>query len=78
LPTRTERSVVRMLVETLGIGVALACMFWVLGHLTAFHFFGYILVGEENRLILFSEIALISSGFLCFLADFWLRKTSNL
>lgn len=77
LTTGTEKPVVRMIVETVGVGVALACILWVLGHLAAFYFFGYILVGEENRLILFGEIAFITSGFLCFLTDFWLRKTSN-
>ena len=77
MPNRTEKAVVRMVVETVGVGVALACIFWVLGHLAAFYFFGYILVGEENRLILLGEIALISSGFFCFLTDFWLRKTST-
>lgn len=50
----------------MGIGVALACIFWVLGHLVAFYFFGHILVGEENGLVLFSEITLITSGLLCF------------
>jgi hypothetical protein len=66
-----------MIVETVGVGVALTCIFWVLGHLAAFYFFGYILVGEENRLILLGEIALISAGSFCFLTDFWLRKTST-
>jgi len=64
----------QMIVETVGVGVALVCISWVLGHLVAFYFFGYILVGETNRLILFGEIAVITSGLLCFLADFWLRK----
>ncbi len=77
MPTTAGKPAVRIIIEAVGVGVALACIFWVLGHLAAFYFFGYILVGEENRLILFSEIAFITSGFLCFLADFWLRKTSN-
>jgi len=77
MPLKTEKSMALMIMETIGVGVALACIFWVLGHLAAFYFFGYILVGEGNMLVLFSEIALITLGLLCFLADFLLRKTSK-
>jgi cation transporter-like permease len=63
--------------ETIGLGVATASIVWVLVNLFAFYLFGYVLVGEENRLILISEIALITFGLFCFLADLRLRITSE-
>jgi len=77
LATKIRNALKRIVVETLGVGVALACILWVLGHLVAFHFFGYILVGESNKLILFSEVALVTTGLLCFLRDLFLRKNSK-
>jgi len=75
--TKTQKPMALMIVEVIGVGVAIACIFWVLGHLAVFYFSGYIVVGEENRIVLFGEIALITSGLLCFIADFWFRKTSK-
>ena len=74
---KTRKHVKRLTVEIIGVGVALACIFWVLGHLVAFYFFGYVLIGEGNRLVLFSEIALITLGLLCFLTIFVEEKTEK-
>ena len=62
------------LVEVIGVGVALGCIVWVLGHLVAFDFYGYFIVGESNKLILYSEIVLVSLGLLCFLKLFFRDK----
>ena len=67
---------VRMFVEALGLSVALVCMGWVLGHLIAFWFYGYILIGDTNRLVLLVEAVLVFFGLLCFLITFLRDKLS--
>ncbi|UCE16615.1 MAG: hypothetical protein JSV12_03125 [Candidatus Bathyarchaeota archaeon] len=61
----------RVFREAMGIGIALACMSWVLLHLIIFFFYGYILVGETNKFILVGEVALTSIGLLCLLITFY-------
>ena len=62
---------VQRLIESIGVGVALGCIVWVLGHLVAFDFYGYFLVGESNKFILYSEISLVCFGLVCFLKTFF-------
>ena len=62
--------------EAMGVGVALGCIFWVLGHLIAFNFYGSFLVGESNKLVLFGETALVSSGLYFFLKKLFREKIS--
>ena len=69
----SEHSIVRII----GVGVALTCILWILGHLIAFSMFGYILVGETNKLILLMEILFIASGLTCFLIDFIKREKGD-
>ena len=64
---------VQKLVEVIGAGVALGCIVWVLGHLLAFDFFGYFMVGESNKFILYSEIALVFFGLICFVKNVFSR-----
>lgn len=71
---KSRKHIKHSIVEIVGVGVGLACISWVLVHLVAFYFFGYILIGEGNKLVLFCEIALISLGLLCFLTDFVEKK----
>jgi hypothetical protein len=61
----------RIFREAMGIGIALACISWVLVHLIIFFFYGYVLVGETNKLILVGEVALTSVGLLCLLITFY-------
>jgi hypothetical protein len=68
------RALVRMLVEAVGLGVALVCIGWVLGHLIAFLSYGYVLIGDTNRLVLSVEVALVSFGLLCFLVTFCMDR----
>jgi len=63
--------ILRIFREAMGIGIALACMSWVLLHLIIFFFYGYILVGETNKFILVGEVALTSIGLLCLLITFY-------
>lgn len=60
----------QMIIRVIGFGVALGCIIWVLGHLVAFNFFGYFIVGESNKFILYGEIALVSFGLLCFIKTY--------
>ena len=70
---------IQKLVEVIGAGVALGCIVWVLGHLLAFDFIGYFMVGESNKLILYGEIALVFFGLICFIKTFFqhLIKTNQ-
>ena len=77
MPRKNNNSRKSLIFETIGLGVATASIFWVLVNLFAFYLFGYVLIGEENRLILISEIALVTFGLFCFLADLRLRITSE-
>ncbi len=77
LPRKNKTSRKSQIFETIGLGVAVASIFWVLINLFAFFFLGYVLVGEENRLVLVSEIALVTFGLFCFLKDLRLRITSE-
>ncbi len=61
----------RIFREAMGIGIALACISWVLVHLIIFFFYGYVLIGETNKLILVGEVALTSVGLLCLLVTFY-------
>jgi hypothetical protein len=61
----------RIFREAMGIGIALACISWVLVHLVIFFFYGYILVGETNKIILVGEVALTSLGLFCLLITFY-------
>ena len=66
------------LVEAMGIGVALGCITWVLGHLVAFDVYGSFLVGESNKLILYGEIGLVAFGLICFIKTFFRDRTKSL
>ncbi|UCH69659.1 MAG: hypothetical protein JSV29_05220 [Candidatus Bathyarchaeota archaeon] len=63
--------ILRLFREAMGIGIALACISWVLIHLIIFFFYGYVMVGETNKLILVGELALTSVGLLCLLVTFY-------
>ncbi len=63
--------ILRIFREAMGIGIALACISWVLVHLVTFFFHGYVLVGEGNKLILVGEVALTSVGLFCLLVTFY-------
>jgi len=69
--------ILRIFREAMGIGIALACISWVLVHLIIFFFYGYILVGESNKLILVGEVALTSVGLLCLLITFYKDRFSS-
>jgi len=69
--------ILRIFREAMGIGIALACISWVLVHLIIFFFYGYILVGETNKLILVGEVALTSVGLLCLLITFYKDRFSS-
>ena len=69
--------ILRIFREAMGIGIALACISWVLAHLVIFFFNGYILVGETNKLILVGEVALTSTGLLCLLITFYKDRFSS-
>ena len=69
--------ILRIFREALGIGIALACISWVLVHLIIFFFYGYVLVGESNKLILIGEVALTSVGLLCLLITFYKDRFSS-
>ncbi len=75
---KRARSRKKQIFAAIGLGVAAASIFWVLINLFAFYLFGYVLIGEENRLILISEIVLVTFGLFCFLADLRLRIISGL
>lgn len=71
--SKSARAIMRMLVETLGIGVGLACILWVLGQLiVSFH--GYVFVGENNKFVLLTGVTIVTIGMFCFLMTFCLGK----
>jgi len=74
---RDKELILRIFREAMGIGIALACMSWVLVHLIIFFFYGYVLVGETNKLILVGEVALTSVGLLCLLITFYKDRFSS-
>ena len=55
----------RWILETVGLGVALTSMGWILGHLIAYAVLGEVLVGEANKMVVFAEIGLMSTGICC-------------
>ena len=61
------RLLARRFREAFGLGVALICIGWVLLHLVGFFFYGYILVGETNLLVLSVEAGMVLFGLICFL-----------
>ncbi|MDH5664634.1 MAG: hypothetical protein OEY90_09225 [Candidatus Bathyarchaeota archaeon] len=69
--------VLRIFREAMGIGIALACISWVLVHLIIFFFYGYVLVGETNKFILVGEVALTSVGLFCLLLTFYKDRLSS-
>ena len=69
--------ILRIFREAMGVGIALTCITWVLIHLITFFFYGYILVGETNKLILVGEVALTSVGLLCLLVTFYKDRFSS-
>ncbi|MDH5375250.1 MAG: hypothetical protein OEW95_05485 [Candidatus Bathyarchaeota archaeon] len=69
--------VLRIFREAMGIGIALACISWVLVHLIIFFFYGYVLVGETNKFILVGEVALTSVGLFCLLLTFYKDRFSS-
>jgi len=74
---RDKELILRIFREAMGIGIALACITWVLIHLIIFFFYGYVLVGETNKLILVGEVALTSVGLLCLLITFYKDRFSS-
>jgi len=68
---------IRIFREAMGIGIALACISWVLAHLVIFFFYGYVLVGETNKFILVGEVALTSIGLFCLLITFYKDRFSS-
>jgi len=74
---RDKELILRIFREAMGIGIALACISWVLVHLIIFFFYGYVLVGETNKLILVGEVALTSVGLLCLLITFYKDRFSS-
>jgi hypothetical protein len=60
--------------EMMGLSVAVTCIGWVLVHLISFVFYGFILVGESNLLILLFEISITILGLFCFVTTYFLRK----
>jgi hypothetical protein len=68
---------IRIFREAMGIGIALACISWVLLHLIIFFFYGYVLVGETNKTILVGEVALTSIGLFCLLITFYKDRFSS-
>ncbi|MGD8543747.1 MAG: hypothetical protein PVG48_01350 [Candidatus Bathyarchaeota archaeon] len=68
---------IRIFREAMGIGIALACISWVLVHLIIFFFYGYVLVGETNKVILAGEVALTSIGLFCLLMTFYKDRFSS-
>ncbi len=63
-------SLPRWIIEAVGLGVGLTSMGWILGHLIAFAVLGRVLVGEDNRTVVFFEIGLVSLGILCLAASY--------
>lgn len=55
----------RWFLEAVGISVALTSMGWILGHLIAFAVLGKVLVGEDNKGVVFAEIGLLAMGICC-------------
>ena len=53
--------------EIVGFSVALTSMGWVLIHLFSFLFYGNMVVGESNPIILVFELTITVTGLLCFL-----------
>jgi len=74
---RDKELILRIFREAMGIGIALACISWVLVHLIIFFFYGYVLVGETNKVILVGEVALTSVGLLCLLITFYKDRFSS-
>ena len=62
------------IIRAVGLGIAITSMLWILLHLIAFSLFPYIMVGETNPIILAAEIILITSGFVCFIADLLMQR----
>lgn len=61
---------VRWFLEVLGLGVALTSMGWILGHLIAFAVLGRVLVGDDNKPVVFAEIGLVTLGICCLAASY--------
>jgi len=74
---RDKELILRIFREAMGIGIALACISWVLVHLIIFFFYGYVLVGETNKVILVGEVALTSVGLFCLLITFYKDRFSS-
>ena len=72
-----DSSLVRWFLEVLGLGVALASMGWILGHLIAFAVLGRVLVGEDNRTVVFAEIGLVAVGICCLASSYIGRLTGR-
>jgi len=68
---------IRIFREAMGIGIALACISWVLVHLIIFFFYGYVLVGETNKIILAGEVALTAIGLFCLLITLYKDRFSS-
>ena len=64
----------KLIIRAVGLGIAVISMLWILAHLIAFSAFPYIIVGEPNPIILLAEIALITSGLACFIADLLMKR----
>jgi len=45
-------------------------MGWILGHLIAFAVLGRVLVGEDNKAIVFAEIGLVAVGICCLASSY--------
>jgi hypothetical protein len=68
------RNLLSKFTEMMGLSVAVTCIGWVLIHLISFVFYGFILVGESNLLILLFEISFTIFGLFCFIITYFLRK----
>ena len=68
------RNLLSKFTEMMGISVAVTCIGWVLIHLISFVFYGFILVGESNLVILVFEISFTVLGLACFITTFFLKK----
>jgi hypothetical protein len=61
--------------EIVGFSVALTSIGWVLLHLFSFLFYGNMVVGESNPIILIFELTITVTGLLCFLTTIKNIKT---
>ena len=62
----TKKLTVTILIIIVGLGTALSSILWILHQLILFNFYGYVLIGEPNKTILYCEIGLFCFGLLCF------------